>query len=683
MLTFFRRRCGKMLAIMLMTAVWAHPPPSLAQPSTDHLRSEPARQNLALLASLVAAGGGPDAFQATTLLKSLPQGLTEELQLRKHFGDAQVELFAKVFTSVVLDSLAALNKQGISLPTPQADLVDRKAIAEALYTAGSVDRAFDVERLFDTLFSQKIHDSVMGNVARRYGAAGENAYHQVLAALITDLHGGKKLTIPMNATHMHDSMSIASPAATSSSPARGAPEAPLDHMHTIASPPPATQATPEADRGVHVGHDVAMQTNANGVMSTRGMAAMKMDMSTMDPATMPAVTNLADPMTREGSGTSWMPDATPVYGRMFGRGDDMQMTHGALWLRYINTGSTRGSAALKAPDWWMYMRTHPTSAGAQLGLRVMLSSDFATVGGGGYPELFQTGEQWKGQPLHDRQHPHDLVSELAIAYSGQIGPKNSAYFYVGYPGEPALGPPVFMHRPIAYDYAPSPLGHHWQDSTHITFGVVTTGFATPKFKLEGSTFTGREPNQTRTNFDPIHLDSYSGRLSWNPSRALATQVSYGFIKSPEGSDPTANIRRTTTSVMYVRPVTLNSSWSHTLVFGQNDSTAGERTNTYLYESDYRRAGNAIFIRAEQTQKSGSDLVLGALDLGRIFNIGAYTIGFAHDLAHKPSDTVTALGFDFTYNTKPTALDKYYGSGSPVSFEVFMRLRPPRFSGQKN
>jgi len=398
---------------------------------------------------------------------------------------------------------------------------------------------------------------------------------------------------------------------------------------------------------------------------------------------MPAIANLADPMTRECCGTLWNPDSTPIFVRMFGGGDDMQMTHGALWLRYIDTSSTRGATALKAPDWWMYMRTHPTSAGAQLGLRVMLSSDFATVGGGGYPELFQTGEQWKDQPLHDRQHPHDLVSELAFAYSGQVGPKNSAYLYVGYPGEPALGPPVFMHRPIAYDYAPSPLGHHWQDATHITFGVLTSGFATPKFKLEASAFTGREPNQARTNFDPIHLDSYSGRFSWNPTRSIATQVSYGFIKGPEAFDPTTNIRRTTASVMYERPVTLNSSWSHTMVFGQNDSTAGERTNSYLYETAYRRARNAIFLRAEQIQKTGSDLVLGGPDLNRIFNIGAYTIGFAHDLPHKLGDTVTAVGFDFTYNSKPTTLDRYYGSGSPLSFEVFMRLRPSRILNQKN
>ena len=56
----------------------------------------------------------------------------------------------------------------------------------------------------------------------------------------------------------------------------------------------------------------------------------------------------------------------------------------------------------------------------------------------------------------------------------------------GYPGEPALGPPVFMHRLSAMDDPDAPLGHHYQDATHITFGVATLGFRLSNVKLEGS-----------------------------------------------------------------------------------------------------------------------------------------------------------------------------------------------------
>jgi hypothetical protein len=424
-----------------------------------------------------------------------------------------------------------------------------------------------------------------------------------------------------------------------------------------------------------------MTFNANGVMSMYGMSrmGMAMDSSDMDPTMMPSITDVGTPMTREGSGTSWMPDAVTMYGRMWSRGDDMGMTHGALWLRYADVGSSRGEQKISLPSWWMYMRAHPTSPGAQLGFRTMLSADFLGVGGGGYPLLFQTGEEWRERPLHDVQHPHDLISELSLTYSGQLGDRHSAYLYVGYPGEPALGPPTFMHRPIAYDYAPAPLGHHWEDATHITFGVVTASVASTKFKLEGSTFTGREPNQARTNFDPVHLDSYSERFSWNPNRFVAAQISSGFVKSPEALSPSIDVMRTTASVLYTRPLGFDASWSHALVFGQNHESNGLRTNAYLYESDFRCNGSALFGRAEIVQKTGSDLVLSPSD--RVFTIGAYTVGFARDLPHKSGDTVPAVGADITLNTKPASLDPTYGPGSPVSFELFFRLRPSALAGQ--
>jgi hypothetical protein len=433
-------------------------------------------------------------------------------------------------------------------------------------------------------------------------------------------------------------------------------------------------------------HDMsAMTFNANGVMSMYGMsrAGMLIDASGMDPSMMPSITDVGTPMTREGSGTSWMPDAATLYGRMWARGDDTAMTHGAIWLRYADVGSLRGEQKISFPSWWMYMRGHPTSPGAQLGFRAMLSGDVLGVGGGGYPLLFQTGEEWKDQPLHDVQHPHDLVSELSLAYSGQLGKQHSAYLYAGYPGDPALGPPAFMHRPIAYDYAPAPIGHHWEDATHITFGVLTAGITSTKFKAEGSTFTGREPNQARTNFDPIRLDSYSERLSWNPNHFIAAQLSTGFVKSPESVNPGIDIFRTTASVLYTRPLGLDAAWSHVLVFGQNHESDGQRTNAYLYEFDHRRNGKALFGRAEIVQKTGSDLVLPPVDANRVFLVGSYTLGYAHDLSHRAGDTVPAVGAAITLSTKPASLTPSYGPGSPLSFELFFRLRSCALVGQSS
>ena len=144
--------------------------------------------------------------------------------------------------------------------------------------------------------------------------------------------------------------------------------------------------------------------------------------------------NLAEPMTREGSGTSWLPDSSPMYGRMFMLGDDMLMLHGAAFPRYTNVSTRRGDDRIDAPNWLMGMFSHPLGDTAQLGVRLMMSLDPLTEGGRGYPLLFQSGESWHDQPLHDRQHPHDLFSELSLSYSQKFTSDLSGYIYFGYPG---------------------------------------------------------------------------------------------------------------------------------------------------------------------------------------------------------------------------------------------------------
>src|SRR4030095_15062343 len=142
------------------------------------------------------------------------------------------------------------------------------------------------------------------------------------------------------------------------------------------------------------------------------------------------------------------------------------------------------------------------------GARAMLSTDPFTVGKDGYPLLLQTGETADGvHPLIDRPYPHDLFMELATTYSLSDATR-SVFVYFGYPGEPALGPPVFMHRFSGVPFTAAPITHHWLDSTHITFGVVTLGAIVGEFKLEGSSFTGREPDQDRYDFDRARFDSH-------------------------------------------------------------------------------------------------------------------------------------------------------------------------------
>src|SRR5947209_6366946 len=141
----------------------------------------------------------------------------------------------------------------------------------------------------------------------------------------------------------------------------------------------------------------------------------------------------------------------------------------------------------------MGMAQRPLGEAGTLGFRAMLSPD-PFMGTNGYPLLFATGETANGRtPLIDRQHPHDLFVELSGSYSYRLSETEAAFLYFGLPGEPALGPPAFVHRFSGIDIPEAPITHHWLDSTHITYGVLTAGYVPDKVKAEDSGFRGREP----------------------------------------------------------------------------------------------------------------------------------------------------------------------------------------------
>jgi hypothetical protein len=400
----------------------------------------------------------------------------------------------------------------------------------------------------------------------------------------------------------------------------------------------------------------------------------------MHTATMASSVNIADPMSRESSGSSWVPDSTPLYGHMLMFGDDMLMLHGAIFPRYVNANTHRGDDRIDAPNWLMAMYSHPLNESAQLGFRGMMSLDLLTEGGRGYPLLFQSGETWNGQALHDRQHPHDLFDEISVSYSQKFGNDFSAYLYAGYPGEPALGPPAFMHRLSAMDNPDAPVSHHWQDSTHVTFGVVTLGLVWRDFKIEGSTFKGREPDERRYDFDSPKLDSFSGRASWNPTENLAFQISHGYMHSPEELEPEANRHRTTASVIYNIALSADTNWSTSLVWGQNRDGEHATTQSVLVETNYQRGRNAFYGRFEHVEKPGHELVLDAVDKGRVFPINAFTAGYVRDLSHGRGIDV-GLGGQVTIEDAPSGLDRYYGDSIPASFQVFLRIRPSLMGNQ--
>jgi hypothetical protein len=226
----------------------------------------------------------------------------------------------------------------------------------------------------------------------------------------------------------------------------------------------------------------------------------------------------------------------------------------------------------------------------------MPSLDPVTVGKCGYPLLLQSGELCDGTPIVDRQHPHDFFMELAAAYDRPINDRIGLSLYVAPAGEPALGPVAFMHRPSAMDEPAAPLGHHWQDATHISFGVVTAGIFTARHKLEFSVFNGREPNDARWDFDRIRLNSYSGRVTVNPHPEWSLAVGYGSLEDPEGTSPGESMQRLTASVLHGRALGEVGQWASTLVYGRNAHHGEPASQSALVESELLLEDRLTFFR---------------------------------------------------------------------------------------
>ncbi|SDG86204.1 TonB-dependent receptor [Chitinophaga filiformis] len=384
------------------------------------------------------------------------------------------------------------------------------------------------------------------------------------------------------------------------------------------------------------------------------------------------------PMNRNGSGTGWLPDASPMYGYMIHSNKWMYMVHGSIFIRYndqdFTDKGTRGDSKFDAPSWFMLMGQRKVGQNGLFHFSTMLSLDPLIEGGKGYPLLFQTGESYKGQPLIDRQHPHDLFDELSVSYSHAFSKKLDAFIYVAYPGEPALGPVTFMHRPSALDNPNSPISHHWVDATHITFGVVTVGVRFDKFKLEGSSFTGREPNEERYGFDKPKFDSWSGRLSFNPSDNWALQVSHGYLKSPEELHPEENVYKTTASAIYSIDMGNENRINATVLWGMNKQKEHRGENAFMAEGAWWKNRLAVYTRYEFTEKSGAELVLEPVfESHDIFNIHALTLGANYDLI-RLFKTRVAAGAQWSIYHAPESLDALYGK-NPMSLEVYLRIYP--------
>jgi hypothetical protein len=355
------------------------------------------------------------------------------------------------------------------------------------------------------------------------------------------------------------------------------------------------------------------------------------------------------------------------------------MLHGDVFLQWDHQGGPRGADQTGSINWAMLMAMRPV-AGGTLHLHGMASAEPLTIGDGGYPLLLQTGETYRREPLHDRQHPHDLFMEFSAMYERAVTNRIGFMIYAAPVGEPAIGPVAYMHRPSSLNDPFAPLAHHWTDATHITYGVLTAGLFTRTLKLEGTLFNGREPDEDRYDFDFHGLNSYGLRLSANVTPNWALAASYGSLEKPEALHPDENERRIGASVLHTVPLGSGGEWASAIVFGtlqHENATTGESSDwlhSLMLESNFQLdRSNSVFARAEYVRKPGENLVIpGGGE--RKFDLGTISLGYVREIAGVKRASFGA-GFRGAVNFVPRSLEAEYGSRTPVGIALFIRLRP--------
>lgn len=420
------------------------------------------------------------------------------------------------------------------------------------------------------------------------------------------------------------------------------------HQH---GEPAAQQQAPTADP--HAGHDMADEFGGQ-----------------MDPMSdsMPSALG-SDPMNRDASGTAWQPDVSQHGGVHAHVGDWMLMGHVMLNGAYAWSDGPRGDEKAFLAGMIMGSARREIGAHGVLNLRAMVSPD-PLMGEDGYPLLLAAGETADGvEPLVDRQHPHDLFMELSGSYAHRFGANSSVFVYGGLPGEPAFGPPAFMHRMAAMDSPEAPITHHWFDSTHITFGVVTAGVVVGDWKIEASQFRGREPDEDRYDIESGDLDSTSARLSWNPTENLSLQASWADIESPEALEPDEDEERWSVSGIYTRRIGEHGWWSTTLAFSNKERSDGVSLDAWLAEAAWHPNDRwTIFARGEAIETDE----LGAVHHGPIEDVQRVSLGAIRDFRINET-TVFGVGVVAQQHFASDALEPLY-DGDPQGAMGFVRLK---------
>jgi hypothetical protein len=348
------------------------------------------------------------------------------------------------------------------------------------------------------------------------------------------------------------------------------------------------------------------------------------------------------------------------------------MFHGFAFLTFNRQSGPSGGQDFESQNHFMLAALHRLWGG-KLSLLGTFSLEPATVPQAGSYELFQRGETYNGVLLVDRQHPHDLFIQLAAQWEKALSDSLRLRFYLAPVGEPALGPIPYPHRLSAAAMPQAPLSHHNQDSTHITYDVITAAADVGVVTLEGSVFHGAEPDENRWNMQAGALDSYSGRLTLSLLPELRVQLSAGHLENPEAIEP-GNQTRYVGALYWQRP-TPGGYVAVSLISGLNETEEGREWGS-LVEGTWKFGGaNAVFGRIEAVDRDLYELTHKTQRPEGVphvrTRVWAATLGASRDVPLFRG-VETSLGAEATLYHFTSRLDTVYDA-TPFGFQAFLRV----------
>lgn len=392
-----------------------------------------------------------------------------------------------------------------------------------------------------------------------------------------------------------------------------------------------------------------------------------------------------DPVTiedvRYASGTSWQPDETPVRALHGAAGGWRLMLHGNVSLAYVNAQTRRGGARLGSANWAMAHASR-SLPGGMLTLTVGGSLETITLGECGFPGLLGTGPVCPSHVKREFQHPHPPLMELAGRLEPRIPGPLRFELYGAMAGEPALGPPTYVHRLSAAADPIAPISHHETNPAHASGGVLTAGVGSARWKLEGSVFHGAGPDPDRLLPEVGPLTSRAARLSLNPSRAWSMQLSLGRIAGAPGHHAGAEgtIRSMTASVMHHRRTGASGVWATSLALARMEDGTLPRRSALLESSLSRGETHTWFGRIEAADRVETKITIIEHPDGshehlvdsRRRQVAQLAAGYL--LGRRIRAASVGVGVRGSISFLPAEL-RVEGAHRPLSFAVYASLRP--------